>query len=291
MGGVIIAGLLTLIPTALLVLSLIGFYKLNQQKSNPVSDVKVAGTPEQIARGEKLANICLGCHSPDGQLPLSGQNFIAGEGVPPVGTLYAPNLTPAGEIKDWSDGEIIRAIREGVHKNGRSLLIMPAELFRNMSDDDVQALVAYLRLQPAAGEVSPPTRLNLLGSLFMNLGDFRTAQEPVGHVTAPLAGVTADYGKYLVDIIGCRSCHGDQLQGRSPDDQNGPPPGPNITKVIPQWSEEQFITFFRSGQIPSGATIGELMPWKDVSAFASDDDLKAMYAYLHSLPPVEGPAK
>ena len=211
--GTLLAGLLTLIPAALLVLALIGFSKLNQQYDNPVANIQVAGTPAQIARGEKLANICVSCHTPGNQLPLSGSNFAAKFEFPPFGTLYAPNLTPSGNIKDWTDGEVIRAIREGVHKNGRSLLVMPSADFRNMSDEDVQALVAYLRSQPATGGPTPNNQFNVLGAIFTNLSDFRTAQQPVGHVNAPQAG-TPEYGKYLVDIIGCRDCHGDQLQGR-----------------------------------------------------------------------------
>jgi len=285
-GGVVVGGILTLIPTLLLVLALVGFSKLNQNYSNPVADIKVAGTPEQIARGEKLAHICSGCHSEDNSVVLVGSNF--GAELPPIGTLYAPNLTPAGEIKDWSDGEIIRAFREGIHKSGRSLLIMPAENFKYMSDEDAQALVAYLRSQPATGTLSPSTQFNTLGALFINLADFRTAQDPVGSVPMPAAGTDA-YGKYMVDIIGCRSCHGEQLQGRSPDDQNGPPPGPNLTKVIPQWSEEDFMTFFNTGKIPSGASVNENMPWKDTRDTATDAELHDMYTYLHALPVVEGP--
>lgn len=299
-AGAALAGLLTLIPTALLVLALIGYYKLNQGHDNPVVDVKVAGTPEQIARGAKLANVCASCHTATGQLPLSGANFGAKFDLPPLGTLYAPNLTPAGDITGWTDGEVIRAIREGVHKNGRSLLVMPAENFRNMSDDDVQALVAYLRSQPAAGGPTPTNQFNLLGALFINLADFRTAQQPVGSVTAPQPG-TPEYGKYMVDVIGCRSCHGDQLQGKVDSGQPGPPPGPNLTKIVPQWTEEQFMTFFNTGRLPDGGTVPILtlasgfsepkMPWPEVRAAATDDELKAIYTYVHSLPLVEGPAK
>ncbi len=299
-GGVVITGLLTLIPAALLVLALIGFYKLNGQHDNPVANLQVAGTAAQIARGEKLAHGCVSCHAPGDQLPLSGTNFAAKFDFPPMGTLYAPNLTPTGDIKDWTDGEIIRAIREGVHKTGRSLLIMPAENFRNLSDDDVQALVAYLRSQPATGGPTPTNQFNLLGAVFLNLSNFRTAQQPVGSVTAPQPG-TPEYGKYMVDVIGCRSCHGDQLQGKVDNGQPGPPPGPNLTKIVPQWTEGQFMTFFNTGQLPDGGTVPTLtlpsgfteplMPWPMVRAVATDDELKAMYAYLHSLPPVEGPAK
>jgi len=72
-----------------------------------------------------------------------------------MGMLYAPNLTPSGNIKDWTGGEVVRAIREGVHKDGRSLLIVPSGDFKNMSEEDVKALVAYLRSQPATGGPTP----------------------------------------------------------------------------------------------------------------------------------------
>jgi mono/diheme cytochrome c family protein len=296
--GMILSGLLTLILMTLLALGLIGFYKLNEQHNNPVANIHVAGTPAQIARGKQLANLCVNCHTSNNQLPLSGVNFLAKFAGPPLGTLYAPSLTPSGNIQDWTDGELIRAIREGIHKNGRSLLIMPARNY--MSDDDVQALVAYLRSQPATGGPTPTNEFNLFGSIFINLFDFRTVQPPVGSVTAPQPG-TPEYGKYMVDIIGCRGCHGDQLQGKLDTGQPGPPPGPNLTLIVPQWTEKQFITFFNTGQLPGGGQVPTVtlpngyseprMPWPMVRASATDDELKAMYAYLHNLPFVEGPAR
>jgi cytochrome c553 len=299
-GGVIVCGLLTLISAALLVFGLIGFAKLNEPHTNPVADIKVAKTSAQIARGEQLAHICVSCHTTNNQLPLSGTNFAAKFDMPPMGTLYAPNLTPGGDIDGWTDGEVIRAIREGIHQTGRSLLVMPSGDFRNMSDDDVQALVAYLRSQPATGGPTPTNQLNLLGAVFTNLSDFRTAQQPVSSVTAPQPGTSA-YGKYMVDILGCRDCHGDQLQGKVDNGQPGPPAGPNLTRIIPQWTEAQSMTFFNTGALPDGAMVPTLtlssgfseprMPWPMVRAAATDDELKAMYAYLHSLPPLDSPTQ
>jgi len=298
--GVFVAGLLTLIPATLLVLALVGFSKLNAQYDNPVANIQVIGNPAQIARGEHLAYNCVSCHAPGNELPLSGTNFAAKFDFPPLGTLYAPNLTPSGNIQDWTDGEVIRAIREGVHKSGRSLLIMPAGSYRNMSDDDVQALVAYLRAQPATGKPTPNNQFNLLGAIFMNLSDFRTAQLSVSSVSAPQTG-TQEYGKYMIDIIGCSDCHGDQLQGKVDNGQPGPTPGPNLTLIVPQWSEAQFMTFFNTGTMPGGAQVPILtlpsgfseprMPWPMVRAVTTDDELKAMYAYLHSLPAVESPVR
>jgi mono/diheme cytochrome c family protein len=260
----------------------------------------VAKTSAQIARGEQLAHICVSCHTKNNQLPLSGTNFAAKFDLPPMGTLYAPNLTPGGDIDGWTDGEVVRAIREGVHQNGRSLLVMPAQDFRNLSDDDAQALVAYLRSQPATGGPTPTNQFNLLGAIFTNLSDFRTAQQPVNSVTAPQPGTSA-YGKYMVDVIGCRDCHGDQLQGKVDNGQPGPPPGPNLTKLVPQWTEEQFMTFFNTGTLPDGGMVPTLtlpggfseprMPWPMVRAATTDEELEAMYAYLRSLPPLDGPTQ
>ncbi len=169
-----------------------------------------------------------------------------------------------------------------------------------MSDEDVQALVAYLRSQPGVGAPTPDTRFNVLGAVFMNLADFRTAQQPVSSVTAPRAGTPA-YGKYMVDIIACGDCHGAQLEGRVDNGQPGPTAGPNLTQIVPQWSEEQFMTFFNTGTLPSGTEVPILtlnsgfseprMPWPMVRAVATDDELKDMYAYLHSLSAVESPVR
>lgn len=300
--GTSLSGLLTLIPTAMLVLALIGFSKLNKHFDNPIPDVQITVTQAQITRGEKLAHNCVSCHTPTIQLPLSGTNFGAKFDMPPfIGALYAPNLTPSGNITDWTDGEIIRAIREGVGKDGRSLLIMPAANLRHLSDEDVQALVAYLRSQPATGEPTPDTRLNVFGAMFMNLADFRAAQPPVDHVTAPPEDETADYGEYLVNIMGCRDCHGSQLEGKADNGQPGPTPGPNLTKIVPQWTEADFMTFFNTGTLPSGNIVPTItlksgfseprMPWPIVRAATSDSDLKAIYSYLHNLTPVAGPTQ
>jgi nicotinate dehydrogenase subunit B len=296
-GGTIFAGLLTLIAIALLVLALVGFYKLNERHANPVADVRVAGTPAQIARGRQLAHLCAECHSPSGQLPLAGNDLSGAFGGLLLGTFYAPNLTPSGNIRDWSDGEVVRAIRESVHLNGRSLLAMPSRAFAKLSDEDVQSVVAYLRAQPPTGGPTPDNQFNVLGAVFVNLVNIRTVQPPVGRVSAPQRG-TPEYGGYMVDVLDCKGCHGLQLEGRV-NRGIGPPGGPNLTKIVPQWTQEQFMTFFNTGKLPDGSAVpvvaqpggrtGPIMPWRTLRAAATDDELRDIYAYLHSLPPVEGP--
>ena len=289
--GLVLSSLFTLACSLVIGVALVGFYRLNFPPHRPTAtDIKVAGTPDQVARGARFGVYCPLCHSPTGKAPLVGQSFS--KGGPPVGTLYASNLTPAGEIKDWSDGEIIRAIREGVHKTGRPLIIMPSEVFRNLSDVDVQAIVAYLRSQAAVEPNTPPTKLNVIGALFIGAGLAPTsAQPPITQpIVAPVEGVSADYGKYLVSILGCPLCHGENLAGRKRGGP-GPPGGPNLTLILPKWSAEDFIHTLRTGVDPYNRTLAEGMPWKEVSTFARDEDLKAMYAYLHGLTPIEGPAQ
>ncbi len=291
--GLILSGLLTLVFAFALVAGLIGLYKLNAPQNNPVPIVTVATTSEQIARGEKFALFCAGCHSSTSQPPLDGgaQSFTG-----PLGALYPPNLTPAGEIKDWSDGEIIRAIREGVHKNGRPLLVMPAEVFHNLSDADVQAIVAYLRSQPAIQHEprvdTPSNGLNIFGTLLAGAGVLPTsAQSPITRPVVAPPTSTADYGKYLISVIGCRVCHGADLAGGTSSPFGGPPVGPNLTAIVPKWSEADFIKTIRTGADPAGHALSDQMPWKAISAFATDDDLKSIYAYLHALTPIDKSAK
>lgn len=164
------------------VVALIGIYKRKVRHAIPVADMAVVRSPEQIARGERLAELCVRCHSSSRQLPLGGgtQNLVGR-----LGTLVGPNLTPAGPLKDWSDGEIVRAIREGIDQRGRALLIMPTENFRHLSDDDVQALAAYLRTQPPSDRQTPDNGMNLVGTVLLGAGIFPTsAQLPLA---APVA--------------------------------------------------------------------------------------------------------
>ncbi len=290
-AGLVLASGLTLACAAALGVTLVGFYRINfPPYRRTVTDIRVAGTADQIARGARFGAFCAQCHSPDGKAPLIGRNFA--EGGPPFGTLWAPNLTPAGEIEKWSDGDVIRAIREGVHKTGRALVIMPSEVFRHLSDVDVEAIVAYLRSQPARGPNTPPTKLNVIAAFLLGAGMAPTsAQPPVTHpILAPAEGISAEHGKYLVSILGCQLCHGENLTGGKSGGP-GPPAGPNLLAILPKWGVEDFIHTLRTGVDPYQHTLTEGMPWKAISAFANDTNLQAMYLYLHGLTSMNGAIK
>lgn len=284
--GVVLSGLLTLLLTIVLVFVLIGFSKLNAPQSNPVSNLKAATTPEQTAKVSRWIILCSGCHSTAGKPPLDGgkDNFGADPSGPPMGTIYPPNLTPAGPLKDWSDGEVVRAIREGVHKNGRPLIIMPSPAFHNMSDADVQAIVAYLRAQPPVQHDLPDNNVSVFAAFFVGaLGaPIQTNQPPITQpIVAPPAGVNAQYGKYMVSIMGCTDCHGADLAGGEAG--FGPPPGPNLTAILPKWTEADFLKLMNTGVDQSGKTVTDDMPWKEYKTALTEDEFKAMFMHLKSL--------
>ena len=272
-------------------IALFGFSKLTFAGSHPLPNVKVAATPQQIARGQQLANQCVTCHSSTGKLPLDGANSNVIK-FPPLGTLRSPNLTPGGPLQSWSDAEIIRSIREGVGQSGHPLLGMPSWALRHLSDEDVQALVAYLRSQPAVSHNVPARDLNIIAALSVGAGMAPTSEEPApSHpVVAPQAGTSAEYGRYLTAKSGCRDCHGKDLNGGKAllgiSALSPTPIGPSLLLASKIMDEAGFISTMRTGITPNGHTLNAAkMPWKDLSPSFSDNDLKAIYKYLSTVDP------
>jgi len=295
-----------------------GYLWLRKPAQNPPAEIKVAMTPERIARGKFLFETigdCGDCHSPRDFTRVDGPEIKSRRGAGVVlsdflnglpGTVVAPNLTPDPEtgLGLWSDGEKIRAIRDGVDRNGRALFpLMPYTGFHSMSDIDVQALVAYLDSLPPIKNALPATKLDFPVFLFIKF-----VPQPAGSVPEPDRGDPVKYGKYLVDVGGCADCHTPQNKGQ-------PIPGlsfagglvfstkagtvvtanitPDRDTGIGKWSEAFFEKKFydykdyaASGPPPaSGPQAFTLMPWLSFSQLPRED-LSAIYAYLRTVPAV-----
>jgi mono/diheme cytochrome c family protein len=259
---------------------MLGIYRLDAPRRAPAPLVMLSESPDELARGEHLAYLCARCHSVSGSLPLSGggKNFLASPDRT-LGELYAPNLTPAGRIPTWSDAEVVRAIREGVDNKGRPLLSHPAQDFHDMSDADVDALVAYLRAQRSIGSATPSKSVDLLGTLLVGAGQYPVDIQPPtnGVVPGPAAGGTPEHGKYLVTISGCADCHGSTLRGGS----LGFPP--DLIAIASDWTSDEFVRTLKTGKNPLGGGVGPQMPRQDFARAYSDEELAAIYAYLRSL--------
>lgn len=285
LGGGILSSLLTLVVSLASVFMLIGLVKVYVPRSAPVPDLKVAGTPEQIARGQHIANsFCASCHSTTNELPLTGGLDLGKDFPMPLGTFVSANLTPAGPLKDWSDGEIFRAIRNGIDCDGNVLFAMAGARGRNLSDADIEAVIAYLRSQPAVVN-DTPLPLDQYGPLALILVGAGVIPEPEPPtdtaIAMPAKDPTAEFGAYILSYQDCVLCHGADLTGGEPGQLA--PVGPSLA-VVRGWTMEQFITTLRTGVDPSGHALNNtLMPWQNIGRM-DDDELAATYAYITGLP-------
>jgi mono/diheme cytochrome c family protein len=280
--------LVFLFLTALTGIVLAGVYQLYKPHPAMVSSSPTSSTPEQIARGQYLSKLlCAECHSSNNQLPLSGGQNLSREGLLALGVIYPPNLTPAGAVQDWPDAAIVRAIREGVDRDGRTLPLMAYAAptrFRNLSDADVQAIVAYMRSQSVMHNELPPQRHSLVLAFIIGAGIWDVNTDPVRQpVAAPARAPTSEYGHYFVRVAGCIDCHGSDLKGSN--NPTNAPVSPDITTIAPTWTEAGFIQAMRTGMTPTGRMLNsDIMPWKDIGQL-EDVELIAMYHYLRTLSP------
>jgi mono/diheme cytochrome c family protein len=274
------ASLCAIIFVTAAVFLLNGLSKLHGRAA-PVPDLKVAGTLEQIRRGHNIADtFCSNCHTKTGV--LTG-GLEVGEHLPlPIGSFVSGNLTPAGALRGWSDGQIFRAVRNSLDAQGHWLIIMSYTDASRLSDTDIQAVIAYLRSLPADGQPTgrPPDHLSLLGLILLGGGQLPTGKPVFAAViTAPASAVSAAYGKYLVSYQDCGQCHGQNLTGGVAGQMG--PIGPDLN-LVKAWKREEFMATLRTGTDPSGHVIDAAMPWRGPGRM-SDDELSAVYEYLTHL--------
>jgi mono/diheme cytochrome c family protein len=268
----------------------------NRKFDAPYPEVTASQDPAVIERGRYLANgpaHCVACHETSF---AGGLSFHL-----PIGTIYARNVTPDVKtgIGRYSDREIARVLRYGVHPSGRAML--PFMPFADLSDDDLTAVVSYLRSVPPIDHSVPASDYNLLG---------RAAKafllEPKGPTGVPPAHVepapTAEYGKYIANTIAnCSGCHtrrsprtGEQLGvafagGMTVESHTAPGTKfvtPNLTPDpttghIYAWSEDVFVARFRNAVATASP-----MPWAQFRTM-TDNDLRALYRFFRSLRPAK----
>ncbi|HYI11088.1 MAG TPA: c-type cytochrome [Thermoanaerobaculia bacterium] len=297
----------------------VSYLSLRKPAQRPAAALQIERTPERVARGQYLVKhvtICLDCHSErtlayglpfkPGSEGVRGWVWDQKIGFP--GVLAASNLTPDPEtgLGQWTDGEILRAIREGVDREGKALFpIMPYTHLRHLSDDDGQAIVAYLRtLKPVRYE-RPAKALDVP----LNFIEKFSPQPLETAIAAPSRSDSVAYGKYLTNIASCIECHTPK------DEQDQPLPGmelsggwemhgpgfrvvtsnitPHPSTFVGQATKEEFIGRFRAfagfdiataPAAPKGRNT--VMPWISYSRM-TDEDLGAIYDYLKSVKPIE----
>jgi mono/diheme cytochrome c family protein len=282
-AGIILGGLVGLVVVAFVATQLIAIGMLNKSYDFQVESVEVPNDAESIENGERLASVydCKACHSTD----LSGQEFI---NDPPLGVIFSENLTSGegGVGSQYTDEDWVRAIRHGIDRNGTPLYIMPSEAFYYMGDEDLGDLIAYLKSMPPVDQDRPERKFGPMGRALIAVGFFPPpAASVIPHTAprpeAPEPGITAEYGEYLT--WACKGCHGPDLKGAPVQPEGYMSPDLTLTGMAGNWSEEEFITAIRTGVRPDDTLIdAEKMPWPYYTLF-TDDELKAIYTYFHSL--------
>jgi mono/diheme cytochrome c family protein len=296
-----------LLLLALAVTATIGWRPVLGPRTRVLTNRTFPATPERLARGEYLVRAvtgCLVCHSendPDRNLlPKAGTEGagrnMAFEDVPFVSSanITSDKETGAGS---WSDDALARAIREGIGHDGRALFpIMPYGNYHVMSDEDLAAIVVYIRTLPPIRKATPPPATPFPLNRLIN-----TVPEPIdGSVTAPDRSDTVAYGRYLATIASCHDCH------TPSDDQGRPLPGlafaggqlvrgskrqvasANLTpdpSGIPYYDADLFVNFMHTGFV-GAREVSDAMPWSSYGHM-TDDDLRAIFAYLKTLAPVK----
>lgn len=300
----------------LLVLSLAGLaaavaLRHDRTFDAPYPDVRASDDPAVIARGRYLAYgpaHCVDCHgdperahdrAPDEEIPFTGGATFE----LPVGTFYVPNITPDRDtgIGRYRDDELARALRHGVHPEGRAML--PFMPFADMSDEDLTAVISYLRSRPPVRHAVPAHDVNVLGLAIRALVLEPTGPSKPVRAAAPV-GPTAVRGEYLAnDVANCAGCHtqrdlrtgaftGPRFAGGfeavSHDDPSVTLVTPNLTRHpegrLAAWTEDDFVARFRGGEHSPLSP----MPWRSFGTM-SDDDLRALYRYLRSVRPAATP--
>jgi hypothetical protein len=299
---------------ALLGLAVVGvvvkFYALSPD-SRPPQDVKAPTTPEAVARGKYLVEnvaACIGCHSPideskPGDPPVPGK-IGAGRDFGPFGDapfrLRAHNLTPDKDtgIGGWSDGEVVRAMREGIGKDGHALFPqMPYQTYaKTLSDDDALAIVAFLRTLPAVKNDPGVTEVKFPVSMFIRGGPKPVTTSPPPAPTEKLAR-----GRWLLDVASCHDCHDgvtphmEKIPGRAlAGGARFPVPGKgevfaaNLTSDqatgIGAYSDDDILRALSEGKNKAGRFL-YVMPWSYYSGMTKEDK-EALVLALREVKPV-----
>jgi mono/diheme cytochrome c family protein len=277
----------------LAILSLAAIYYITEERINrvyplPQNNVVIPTHPEAIKRGEHLVitmGLCSECHGSD----LAGEFFDDG---PLVGRLGIPNLTSGegGIGRDYSDSDWVNAIRHGIGPDGKSLLFMQSNFYQSLSGEDLGAMIAYLKTVPPVDKEIPKIQLGPM-SRWVLLQDPTLLPAQVIDHTQPLpkkpeAGLTMEYGRYLANV--CAACHGPDLAGGTQ-----PGSGLNLTPggELGSWTEGDFIHTLRTGEKPDGTKIDPMMMPYPLIGQMTDEELKAIWLYLNSLPPMEDPPR
>lgn len=249
-------------------------WKLRRSHDAPIEPLATVSTAADLEEGKRLA-IIVGC--------WAGCHGMQGEGdtmeAPGIFRVTGPTLSQV--LPDYSDEELVRLIRYGVKRDGRSALGMASKTFYFLSDEDLSRIVAHLRRGPNMPPVPRERHVTIRGRIGLALGMLETSADEVDRSRprwGSLPRKTAfERGRYIASIT-CTECHGLDLQG---DEYEGSP----SLSIVAGYSLEQFRHLLQTGQPLDGRDLG-IMSWTARNAFTyfTDQEIVDLYAYLRANP-------
>jgi|SoiMethySBSTD1v2_1073268.scaffolds.fasta_scaffold07026_2 mono/diheme cytochrome c family protein len=257
----------------------LGARRLSRRYDPRVPTLGIDSSPRSVARGEHLARTtasCAECHGDD-----FGGGIIADNGGLRV---IAPNLTrgAGGAVSGYRDQDWVRAILGGVARDGRPLLVMPSDDLRSLADEDVAAVVAYMKTVPPVDRSLPPSRATAMGKIVLGLVRPPILAAEVIDARAPrprpvATGPNVEYGRYLIQM--CAGCHGPKLEGGLKQGPGAPPAADISPASMAKWEYEQFVRLVREGKRRDGTDVNPIMPWRSLRHL-TDEEVKAMWLAL-----------
>jgi mono/diheme cytochrome c family protein len=276
----------------------------------PLPNIKRATTPEALARGEQIfRTACAECHAGAGSTRPTGVLLVQ---LPPVlGKIYSANLTshPEGGVGAWTDEELARMITQAIDREGK---VRPMGAFKYMGDEDVAAVIGYMRsnspdFEPVA-QKAPRSELSLVGNVVQVLV-FGIHDQPRAPVAVPAKNTSVEYGRYMANAVyDCYFCHTAGMSGNKLNEpglysggfefdlsimgQPGFMYSPNITPHetagIGKWSAKDFTRAIRDGVNPEGYVVRLPMP---KYRYVDDVEAEAMFNYFKTVPPSDKPSR
>ncbi|MFC5608475.1 c-type cytochrome [Variovorax soli] len=286
--GIALLFLVALAAAALFAGDQLATKKMHRTVELQVQPVAYKDDAAAIERGRYLfaSRGCVDCHGAKG----NGNMFLDdGKGMRIAGPNISPG--PGSVVKDYQPVDWVRSLRHGVNPQGRPLMIMPSEDYNRFTDEDLAALVAYIRHLPPAEGGGPVIDLPLPVRAMYGFGLIHDAAARIDHTKPPEKpvpdAVTVQHGAYVANM--CIGCHGASLAGGKVP--GGPPDWPAAANLTPGEGTAMvrypdaasFAAMFRSGRRPDGQEI-KVMPFGSLREM-NDTDVRALHLYLKTLAP------
>lgn len=290
--GIVVGVLVLLVVVAAVTVFLKSNGEIRRVVTAPASSVTIPTDSASLAWGRHLVEAvgkCGDCHGADlgGQIAIDAKPFVV---------VAAHNLTRGrgGVGGTLTDAQWVNGIRHGIGPTGNRLILMPSEAYQYFDDSDLGAVIAYVKSVPAVDrELSAPAYGPIARGLLAAGKWPLYAYDIVDHARTgiaakPAATDTVAYGRYLANAGGCTACHGPNLAGGPvPGMPPETPPAANLTPAgIGTYTEADFFRVLREGKRPGGTAVNEAMPWR-ASGLMTDDEVRAVWAFIRSMPAAE----